>query len=35
VWCRITAAGQITFRLTGMTGFIADKFTIDYMIVKG
>lgn len=35
VWCRIPAAGRITFRLTGMTGFIADKFTIDYMIVKG
>jgi hypothetical protein len=35
VWCRISAAGQITIRLTGMTGFIADKFTIDYMIVKG
>jgi hypothetical protein len=35
VWCRIPANGQILIRLTGQSGRIHDKFTIDYMIVKG
>lgn len=33
VWAK-PGAGQVTFRLTGQTGYIADNFFIDYTIVK-
>lgn len=35
VWCQVITGGQINVRLTGQTGFIADAFNVDYVIVKG
>lgn len=35
VWCSVPADGQLAVRLTGMTGFIADRFIVDYLIAKG